>query len=189
MVAAEANAVAALRVLLHSGAAATGSALHRAACCGHAAAIELLLAHQAPLEYRTAAGFNSLHGACSGGHYEAARALIDASASVDEWAPNPDPKLPVGQRELGFNPVILAALNDHTSVLQLLGDNGVCVDAADNAKKTALMHAAGNGYVGAMRVLMAMGSRVDHQDGDGETALYRAVLNGYEPAVRILLQV
>jgi len=107
---------------------------------------------------------------------------------VDEWAPNPDPKLPVGQRELGFNPVILAALNDHTSVLQLLGDNGVCVDAADNAKKTALMHAAGNGYVGAMRVLMAMGSRVDHQDGDGETALYRAVLNGYEPAVRILLQ-
>ncbi|KNC46491.1 uncharacterized protein AMSG_02926 [Thecamonas trahens ATCC 50062] len=69
----------------------------------------------------------------------------------------------------------------------LLAQDGVAVDAPDNARWTALMWAAGGGLDSFVHSLLAAGAFPDAVNSDGRTALHLAVFESQTRAVAALL--
>jgi hypothetical protein len=105
---------------------------------------------------------NALLLACSGSAAPAAlasvRALADAGAVPDTWAPN------------GQSALMLAAAGDSAEGVGLLLERGASLELQDSLGRTALMWAAGSGATAALLALLDAGAAVAQRDRRGRAA-------------------
>lgn len=114
--------------------------------------------------------------ACSFGHLEAAKALLDSGAD-----PNfrPDP---------GTSPLVTATVSHQIAAAELLLSRGAKVDLPMRNGATALAFASLNGDLDLMRLLIAHGADLDHPNKQGFTAMMDAAEKGHHDAVELLLK-
>lgn len=73
-----------------------------------------------------------------------------------------------------FTPLMLAAINNHKSVLSALISAGADVDARDAEGRVALMFASQLGFIDIVQILLAKGSDPNSRGYDGTSALILA---------------
>ncbi len=110
-----------------------------AAFFGHAATVELLLAHGADPAKASANGMKvmPLHAAAAARSVPIARVLIAAGAPLDARQ---------GSGESGFTPLMEAALNGQEEMVELLLRHGANPDLRDDKEMSAADHARANGH-------------------------------------------
>ena len=72
----------------------------------------------------------------------------------------------------GDPPLVLAAGNSHTKVVELLLSEGADIQQSGLMKDTALQRAAHNGHYHTVKCLIEQGADVDALDGGDNTALH-----------------
>ncbi|MEA2642041.1 MAG: ankyrin repeat protein 50, partial [Chloroflexota bacterium] len=177
--------------------------LHAAAYEGHAAVIRILLAHGAPIDARTSPETQSLTPlmrALSGGHGEAALALIEGGADVAATESGPSP-LALAIRHAA-DPALVEALLSHGAPLYLPEGTGadllrwaveianagaIPVLLAHDDRIDPLSRAALEGDPGAVEALLAGGANPNQQDSHGGYPLAWAAARGHEAVVELLL--
>ncbi|KAI4191398.1 MAG: hypothetical protein LQ348_003532 [Seirophora lacunosa] len=87
----------------------------------------------------------------------------------------------------GNVPLLWAARNGYSSVLQLLLDKGAAIRAENHDGVTALYWAANNGHAACVGLLLKNGANCKPRDKVGWTSLHRAAFNGHTEIIRILL--
>jgi ankyrin repeat protein len=157
------------------------TSLMRAALSGDERRVRELLAAGAPLrcvdgswQRRTA-----LHWATLQGDARIAAALLEADtvgSTVD------------AQDSMGETPLMLASQAGREGAVRALLARGARQELKDNARATALHHAARSGHAGIVELLCAAPfAPVDVHDGNSCTPLIEASTLGHEGAVRALL--
>jgi len=160
------------------------SALHLAACGGHAAVCELLLRRGADVNAADRGGRTPLDLACACGHVSVVAALMDA-AEQRTYLNAADEK--------GWKPLLTACNNGYTAVVAALlsaARERLDVHAADRSGSTALMvFCSKNRIFAAQTLLAAAGERLDVNaaDAKGRTALYLACSGGHAAVAQALL--
>ncbi|MBQ4875143.1 MAG: ankyrin repeat domain-containing protein [Rickettsiaceae bacterium H1] len=84
--------------------------------------------------------------------------------------------------------LMLAALNGHKEIVELLLQHGADFDAKDKEGKTALMLSLLRRNMDIAKLLLQHGANVDAKDKEGKTALIVAAKNGNMEVVKLLLQ-
>ena len=95
------------------------------------------------------------------GYVEAARALIDAGARVDDSC------------GFGYSPLMYASgqgPGDNEDMIRLLLDSGANINHHSNDGYTALMWASGNGRLGSSKLLLKAGANIEAVDNVGGTS-------------------
>ena len=88
----------------------------------------------------------------------------------------------------GRTPLMMAAFDGDTAVIELLLTSGAEVGKADVAGRTALMYAATGPFPETVELLLARGADVNRADtAEGWTALMLAASEGLRPVVEVLL--
>ncbi|KAF3937098.1 Ankyrin-1 [Dactylella cylindrospora] len=85
----------------------------------------------------------------------------------------------------GWTPLTWAAKNGHTSIIELLLDNGDDPEFEDSQKSTPLWWAAAGGHEEAVRTLLQKGAVTEHEGREG-TALSQALYYGHEAVISLL---
>lgn len=137
--------------------------LHVAAAHGHAAVVEVLLAHDAKVDARDRAGRTPLHEAVPHDYLEAVCLLIASGANVNA----PDH----AQR----TPLHIAASQGCLETVELLLSKQAAVDARDHAGRTALHDAALHGSLPVANALLRCDALLTAADNQGQTPLDLAV--------------
>lgn len=88
----------------------------------------------------------------------------------------------------GDPPLVLAAGNGHTKVVELLLDEGADIQQCGLMKDTALQRASHNGHYHTVKYLLEQGADVDTLDLGDNTALHWAAMRGHVEIVNLLLQ-
>jgi quinoprotein dehydrogenase-associated probable ABC transporter substrate-binding protein len=165
------------------------TALMRAAARDNVPAIQLLVARKAKIDATTSDGYTALAYALADGKFAAARALIDAGASVS---------MPVGPQKL--TPLMITASqlppeNRQMALVEgvgpldmarLLRTRGAAINAKSTAGMTALMVAAVHNNPAMIGILAQLGADLSAKEAGGRTARELARLNGNEAATQIL---
>jgi cytohesin len=150
------------------------TALYLAASCGHAAAVEDLVALGADANIASDRGFTPMIIAAQEGHAEVVAALARLGADVDRADAS------------GCTPVWRAAQKGHTAVIEALARAGADVNRADGDGWTPVFNAAQFGQVSAIEALAGLGADVRRAADDGVTPLQTATRNGHEAAAAAL---
>lgn len=86
-------------------------------------------------------------------------------------------------------PLVIAALNGHRTVINVLLDTGADINVqGGELQLSPLMAAANGGQVETVKILIAKGAAIDRTDYFGFTALMSAAEQGYEEVVDVLLE-
>jgi len=109
----------------------------------------------------SADGWQPLHLAAFFGRIDAARALLDADAPVDEPS----------QNSMVVYPLHAAAAGRHSEILWLLIASGAPVDVVQRGGYTPLHSAAHNGDTDSVRALLSAGADPNLPNDDGQTAV------------------
>lgn len=88
----------------------------------------------------------------------------------------------------GFTRLILASLDTHESVLELMLANGANVNKKDNKLRAPLHHACANNQAVAAEILLQHEALVDSKDALGRTALMDACQTKNVAVVDVLLK-
>lgn len=149
--------------------------LTQAVIGGHERMVKWLIRHKAR---RTAHRFNeSLPAiAAAAGNLDMLKTLEKQGLKIDE---------PNGH---GWTPLIHAARNNHSSVLQWLLRKGAQPNDHTSDGTTPLMFAARNGSPTCVRALLEAGARTDLMDNNKTTALGMAQKEGHQQIVSLLTQ-
>ena len=107
-------------------------------------------------------GYTPLHEACREGMHDVAALLLEAGADAEA----------VGGGAAA-RPLHLAALGDHSDIVELLLANGAAVDRMDGGGigGTALMYAANAGSLNVIDALLRAGASVEATSRDGRSVL------------------
>jgi len=115
--------------------------------------------------------------ACHRGSLKDAQVLIDAGADVDK-----------GDVE-GFRPLMCAAVEGRTEIINMLLQRGATVDATDEYGRTALSWAVTKGdFDGSAKALIESGADVNKTDGGGFTPLMRSAVTDHPRCFALLLE-
>lgn len=94
--------------------------------------------------------------------------------------------------EEGITPVMMAAQNGNTEIIEILIEHGANVNATSNERAikgyTALMLAAQNGHPEIANILIGNGANIDAKTHDGVTALHIACRFEHLPVVKTLVE-
>uniref|UniRef100_A0A7S0WJH8 Uncharacterized protein n=1 Tax=Pyramimonas obovata TaxID=1411642 RepID=A0A7S0WJH8_9CHLO len=135
---------------------------------GHPDIVCTLLEFGARVDLRVGPdGPTPLHLAAERGELEMVRSLLEAKPPAEVDAVDA-----VGDKD---TPLMRAAGNGHTEVVELMVQHGAAVDLEDWEGSTALIKAALSGSAANVRLLLEWGAKVDHCTSDRSTALMRAV--------------
>lgn len=113
---------------------------------------------------------------CVDGYYDWVKEHIHEGAPLNEADHCGDP------------PLVLAAGNGHTKVVELLLDEGADIQQCGLMKDTALQRASHNGHFHTVKYLLEQGADVDTLDLGDNTALHWAAMRGHVEIVNLLLQ-
>ncbi|RYP53460.1 hypothetical protein DL770_010991 [Monosporascus sp. CRB-9-2] len=87
----------------------------------------------------------------------------------------------------GQTPLLWAARNGYTEIVQLLLDSGAKIGAKDKYGRTPLSWAARNRHKKIVQLLLDSGADADVKDNNSRTLLWRAAENGHKEIVQLLL--
>lgn len=148
----------------------------------HAVAARVLLDNGANIRAKT--NFKTrnchhepLHWATACGNVEVAKLLLERGADIEQKG-----------GVVYYTPLILAAINDHESIVRLLLSNGADVKATTMWDETALHWASWAGHEAVSIVLLENGAPTEDLGSDDQTPLVEAVREGHEGLARILLE-
>lgn len=127
------------------------------------------------LEYTTRTGAGPLMIACTHGHTECARLLLEAGAAVGT------------ANSHGRTPLSAAIKHGHIECARLLVNAGAAVGATSSNGITPLLTAVKYGHIECARLLLTAGAPVD-MPFDSHTALFAACNNGLTECARLLLE-
>ena len=82
---------------------------------------------------------------------------------------------------------MVASLNGHRAVVQLLLEKGAPVNAKSNENITALLMASERGHKDIIQILLDKGADVNAKDSDGLSPVLLAAQKGYKDVVTLLL--
>ncbi|KAL8883191.1 MAG: hypothetical protein Q9192_007373, partial [Flavoplaca navasiana] len=88
----------------------------------------------------------------------------------------------------GKKPLMLAALNNHGEVIQLLLKHGADINSTSTKGWTTLMHSVREGNRAVVQQLIDLGADVNHLSPDRWTALAEATYQGHRDITALLLQ-
>ncbi|KAH9012846.1 hypothetical protein EDB83DRAFT_2578207 [Lactarius deliciosus] len=157
-----------------------GTPLHASMLEGHIEVSQVLFAHGADINSRSAYNLTPLHLASREGRLEAGKWLLNHSAEVNAQALD------------GRTPLHLAAAAGHVGVSKILLECNAEVNARDDAGDTPLLVAscqwAGYGYPGVVRLLLNHSADAQVRNNKGKTPLHCAAVNGYLNVTQLLLE-
>lgn len=143
-----------------------GAALRAAAERGDTAEIVRLARAGAPIDARDGAGRTALLIAVDRDRLDAARALMEAGASINAQAQNLD------------TPWLLAGARGRAAMLELMLERGPDLTIRNRYGGNALIPACERAHVEAVRVLLRSRIDVDHVNNLGWTCLLEIVILG-----------
>ena len=94
---------------------------------------------------------------------------------------------PNSENLLGMTPLMLAAINGHDEVIEVLIEYGADVDAQSESGVTALTTSSGRGHTETVRVLLENGANVNLVNDRKRTALIEATIGNHAETVDLLL--
>ncbi|RYP64751.1 hypothetical protein DL769_006556 [Monosporascus sp. CRB-8-3] len=151
--------------------------LLKAAECGNAGVVKLLLERGADIESRDESTQRTpLLGAAKCGHGTVAELLVIEGANLEAVD---------GE---GCTPLLLAAVGGHEAVVRVLIDCGADLEARDGGGCTPLLWAAQEGHDAVVELLVEGGANIEAVDDVGDTPLLWAVAGGHEAAARVLIE-
>jgi ankyrin repeat protein len=150
--------------------------LHVAAYTGAAAAIKPLISACA-IDEQNASGYTPIVLGIQMSQVESVRMLIQCGADV-----NVTPTYKCAP------PLLFAAQNNHTALVQALLDAGADPNKPTDSQQTALYRAASLNNETTVRALLDKGADVNSVDKDGSTALHIAANNNCFKVVALLLE-
>ncbi|KAJ5623014.1 hypothetical protein N7490_011619 [Penicillium lividum] len=158
------------------------------------------------IEGKGIGGLTALGVACSEGHLEIARMLLNAGADVQNATNKGEILLSfaIGNLEVakllldngadieaadrnGWTALHLSCHQDQLEVFRLLLEGGADIEAVSKYGTTALITACREGHLDAVRLLLETGANIDAADEDRWTALITACRNGHLEVVWLLL--
>lgn len=142
---------------------------------GDKSACSVLIQCNCNVNHQNSFGFTALMYASRDGFYDIVALLLEAGA---------DPTL-CGKS--GYAPIICAAQNGFTSVVELLA-RSCSVNMSDDEGQTPLMCACCNGHVDTVCALLRLGADPYQEDRSHHTAFSQAVDHGLPAVVYTLLQ-
>lgn len=157
--------------------------LHDAARRCDASACEDLLLEGADPNTHDNRGYTPLHVVCSTNNPEVdpevrialAEMLLSAGAKFD------------ARDKSRFTPLMAAAHEGHTMLVQRLLKTKAKVNAFDQNRRTALNWAARRGHVDVCALLLSAGADIDFRDKHGACPMVRAAMGGETDVIRFLL--
>ncbi|BFZ57576.1 putative ankyrin-repeat protein [Savitreella phatthalungensis] len=189
--------VGSFRVDVNAGDSGGWTPLMIAVSAGHDALVQLLLSVPSIQPQKVnRGGQTALHFACSKNRPEAARAILDKVAALDEAesgtsATTGRPRVTrvkqlLRQKDLqGQLPLHRAAAGGNLSIVELVLSRGSPVDGSDAGGWTALHHACAESHGDCAAALVHRGADTDRTDADGLTP---AKLIADDKVRRFLLQ-
>lgn len=115
--------------------------------------------------------------ACTGGHEELVRLLIEKGANIEH------------RDKKGLTSLILAATNGHVKCVQFLVDKGADIEAqSERTKDTALSAACQAGKYEVVEFLLKHNANKEHRNISDYTPLSLAASGGYVNIIKLLLQ-
>ncbi|XP_067676346.1 serine/threonine-protein phosphatase 6 regulatory ankyrin repeat subunit A-like [Haliotis asinina] len=149
-----------------------------AAAMGHMHVVELLVNKGAKLSLVDSLGLNILHAACLFGDVEVVKYVISRDC-VDIN----------GRVRCGRTPVMLAAVNGHKEIMELLVAKGANVTLTDKNGNTILHRACRGGDIEVVKYIVSK-KMVDINTGKrkNQTSLMLACLWGHKAVVELLVQ-
>ncbi|KAH8146556.1 uncharacterized protein LAJ45_09502 [Morchella importuna] len=118
-----------------------------------------------------------LHWATACGNVAAVELLLDRGAQIEQKG-----------GMVRYTPLILAAINDHESVVRVLLQRGADVRATTMWNETALHWASWAGHEGVAAALLEYGAPVEDLGSDAQTPLIEAARENHKGLARILLK-
>ena len=99
-----------------------------------------------------------------------------------------DDGMDVEATRAGSTPMMVAAYNNRSAVIQLLIDRGADVNAKNGLDCSSLRFAAENGSIDAVKLLIANGADLNSRDNHGETPLMWAARMGQSENTKYLIE-
>ena len=147
------------------------SALLYASYQGHFGIVRLLCERGASIRQANKLGDTPLIAACRKGHTAIVKLLCRYSADANEGIPCTDV---TGKTIWIAVPIEEAAFHGHTSVVELLLQMGVDLEARNTINDyTALLAAASQGHESTLRCLLGAGAGINARSAKGFTALHK----------------
>ena len=176
------------KILLENGAnirikdALGMTALHRASWRGSDKIVALLISKGADPTERNSVGKSALDLAIENRHESVVQVYRDAG-----YLDKPKPETVESKPKDPVSELLSEVKRGNTKNIQILLDEGVDINAADDDGYTA-MHTVANGdKVHVAQFLLENGAKLDPVDNSGGTPLHQATLNGYDNMVAFLL--
>jgi len=136
--------------------------------------VQEIIQSDADARKRISGDSDALRNACTKGHIDVVKLLIDSGANIDAQAEN------------GLTPISFSVLNNHNHIILFLLSKGANVNLVDVTGRNPLHRAAMLLDPTTVRMLVDAGTDLKQHDQYGHTPLYYAKKIGIKEIIKIL---